>query len=72
MGLIFHFSWPLVKYVLIRPHTGDRRGAYRILVGKSERNTPLGRPVHRWENNIKMDLPKIKMRGCGLDCCGSQ
>jgi hypothetical protein len=30
---------------------GERRGAYRVLVGK-----PLGRPRHRWEDNIKMDL----------------
>jgi hypothetical protein len=34
-------------------------------VGKSEGKTPLGRPVRRWDNNIKMDLPEIKMRGCG-------
>jgi len=57
---------------LIRPHTGDRRGAHRVLVGKSEAKTPPGRPALRWDNNIKMDLPKIKMRGCGLDCCGSR
>jgi hypothetical protein len=30
--------------------------SYRILVGKSERKTPLGRPRYRWENKIKMDL----------------
>ena len=33
-----------------------RRGAYRILVRKSERRRPLGRPRRKWEDNIKMDL----------------
>jgi hypothetical protein len=35
---------------------GERRGAYRALVGKPERRRPLGRPRHRWEDIIKMDL----------------
>jgi len=35
---------------------GERRGVYRILVGKSEGKRPLGRPRHRWEDNIKLDL----------------
>ena len=35
---------------------GDRRGAYRILVGKPERRIPLARRKRKWENNIKMDL----------------
>jgi hypothetical protein len=35
---------------------GERRGAYRALVGKPEGGRPLGRPRHRWEDNIKMDL----------------
>jgi hypothetical protein len=35
---------------------GEKRNAYRILVGKPEENTPLGRPRRRWVNNIKMDL----------------
>ena len=37
-------------------YTGERRGAYRILVGKPERKRPLGRPGGRWDDNIKMDL----------------
>jgi hypothetical protein len=28
-------------------------------VGKPERKRPLGRPRHRWEDNIKMDLREI-------------
>jgi hypothetical protein len=35
---------------------GERRGAYRDLVGKPEGSRPLERPRHRWEDNIKMDL----------------
>jgi hypothetical protein len=35
---------------------GERRGAYRVLVGKPEGRRSLERPRRRWENNIKMDL----------------
>jgi hypothetical protein len=35
---------------------GASKGAYRVLVGKSEGRRPLERPRHRWEDNIKMDL----------------
>jgi hypothetical protein len=35
----------------------------RILVGKPERNRPLGRPRSRWENNIKTDLKEIRWGG---------
>jgi hypothetical protein len=34
---------------------GEKRTAYRILVGKPEGKRPLGRPRHRWVGNIKMD-----------------
>jgi hypothetical protein len=37
------------------------RGVYRILVGKPDGKRPLGRPRHRWEVNIKMDLQEV---GC--------
>jgi hypothetical protein len=37
---------------------GERKSAYRILVGRPEGRTKLGRPRHRWENNIKVDLHK--------------
>jgi hypothetical protein len=42
---------------------GAKRNAYRILVGKPEGRRLLGRPRHRWEDNIKMDLREI---GCGF------
>jgi len=35
---------------------GERRGAYRALVGRPEGKRRLERPRHRWEDNIKMDL----------------
>jgi hypothetical protein len=35
---------------------GERRGTYRVLVGKQEGKRPLGRPRPRFEDNIKMDL----------------
>ena len=40
----------------------ERRGAYRALVGKPDGKRPLGRPMHRWEDNIKTDLQEV---GCG-------
>ena len=41
---------------------GDRRGLYRVLVGKPDGNKPLGRPTRRWEDTIKMELQDV---GCG-------
>jgi hypothetical protein len=38
---------------------GERRGVYRVLVGKPEGKKPLGRPRRRWEDNIKMDLQEV-------------
>ena len=38
---------------------GERRGVYRVLVGKPEGKRPLGRPRRRWEDNIKMDLQRV-------------
>jgi hypothetical protein len=42
---------------------GERRGAYRALVGKPEGRRPLGRPRRRWEDNIKMDLREVGWEG---------
>ena len=41
---------------------GEERGVYRVLVGKPEGKTPLGRPRRRWVDNISMDLQEV---GCG-------
>jgi len=42
---------------------GDRRGVYRVLVGKPDGKTPLGKPRRRWEDNIKMDLEEVGFGG---------
>jgi hypothetical protein len=41
---------------------GEKRGVYMVLVWKPEGKRPLGRPGHRWEDNIKMDFQEV---GCG-------
>jgi hypothetical protein len=45
---------------------GEKRNAYRILVGIPEEKRPLGRPRRRWVDNIKMDLREIGWGGMGL------
>jgi len=45
---------------------GERRSIHRVLVGKLEGKRPLGRPKHRWEDNIKMDLQEVGWRGMDL------
>jgi hypothetical protein len=42
---------------------GEKRTAYRILVGKPEEKRPLGRPRRRWVENVKMDLGEIGWDG---------
>jgi len=41
---------------------GKGRGVYRVLVGEPEGKRPLGRPRHRWKDNIEKDLQEV---GCG-------
>jgi hypothetical protein len=50
----------LYAFIISRTHV------YRVLVGRPEYKRPLGRPSHRWEDNIKMDFRKI-----GMDSAGS-
>jgi hypothetical protein len=38
---------------------GEKKNSYRIFVRKPEGKRPLGRPRHRWVNNIKMDLREV-------------
>jgi len=42
---------------------GEGRGVYRVLVGKPEGQRPLGRPRHRWEDNMKLDLQDVGFGG---------
>jgi len=41
----------------------ERRGVYKILAGKPEGKRPLGRPRHRWKDNIKLDLQEMGFGG---------
>ena len=46
-------------------HMGEKRGVYRVLVGKPKGKRPLGKSRRRWEDNIKIDLKEL---GCvGMD-----
>jgi len=40
-------------------HMGEGRDVHRVLVGKPEGKRPLGRPRHRWEDNLKMELQEV-------------
>jgi hypothetical protein len=50
------------QYTHLSVRVGKRRGVYRVLVGKPEGKRPLGRPMRRWEDNIKTELQEV---GCG-------
>jgi hypothetical protein len=66
-----HFSPNIIRVIKLarmscQQHVtrmGDRGDAYRVLVGKSERKRPLGKPRRRWKDNIKMDLQEIEWGG---------
>jgi hypothetical protein len=45
--------------IYVYVHIEERSNAYKVLVGKPEGNRPLGRPRHRWEENIKLDLEEV-------------
>jgi hypothetical protein len=47
---------------------GEKRNAYKLLVGKPEKKKPLGRPVSRWMDNIRMDLENIGWGGVDWIC----
>jgi hypothetical protein len=38
---------------------GEKRNAYRLLVGKPEGKRPLGRPRRKWVDNIRIDLVEV-------------
>jgi hypothetical protein len=42
---------------------GEKLNSYRILAGKPEGKRPLGRPRHRWVDNIKIHLREIELDG---------
>jgi hypothetical protein len=65
-----HFSPNIIRMIKSRRMKYERhvacmgvmRGVHRVLVVKSEEKRPLGRPTHRWGDNIKMDVQEV---GCG-------
>jgi hypothetical protein len=42
---------------------GEERKVYKVLVGKPKGKRPLGRPRHRWEDGVRMDLREIGLGG---------
>jgi hypothetical protein len=38
---------------------GERRGAYRVLMGNPDGRRPLGRPKRRWQDNIKINVGEV-------------
>jgi hypothetical protein len=64
-GVTQYCSGDKIKKIEMVGHVarmGERRGLYRVLVGKPEGKSPLGRSRRRWEDSIKMDLQEV---GCG-------
>jgi len=51
-----------IRWAGLVAHMGEERGVFRFLVGKPEVKRPLGRPRHRWVDNITIDLQEV---GCG-------
>ena len=52
-------KWRRMRWAGHVARMGEGRGVHRVLVGKPEGKSQLGRPRHRWEDNIKMDLQKV-------------
>jgi hypothetical protein len=44
---------------IIVARMGEKRNAYRLLLGKPEGKRSLGRPRHRWVDNIRMDFGEV-------------
>jgi hypothetical protein len=53
----------VIKWVGHVALTGERRGVYRVLVGRPGSNSALGRPRCRWKGNITMDLQEVGWGG---------
>jgi hypothetical protein len=45
---------------LFRENIGEKRNAYKVLAGKPEGKRSLGRPRHRWEDNVKLELEEMR------------
>ena len=62
LSIVWVIKSKRMRWVRHVARMGERRGVYRVLVGKPEGKRQLGRPRRRWEVNIKMDLREV---GCG-------
>ena len=66
--LYLHSSPNIIRVVKLRRKrweghvapTGEKRGEYRVLVGKTEGRRQFGRPRRRWKDSIKMDLKEVR------------
>jgi hypothetical protein len=52
-----------MRWVGLVARMGEERKVYKVLVGKPKGKSPLGRPRHRWEDGIRMDLREIGLGG---------
>jgi len=67
-NIVQAIKWRRMRWVEHVAHMRERRGIYRVLVGKPEGKRPLGRPRHRWGDNGSSGSG---MWGYGLDQSGS-
>jgi hypothetical protein len=57
--IIRHVKLRIMRWVGHVARMGEERKVYKVLVGKPKGKRPLGRPRHRWEDGIRMDLREI-------------
>jgi hypothetical protein len=58
-SIIRIIKWGRMRYAGHVARMGEKRNAYRLLVGKPEGRRPIGRPRRRWVDHIKMDLGEV-------------
>jgi len=58
-NIVWEIEWRRIRQVGHVVCIGVRRGIYRVVVGKPEGKRSLGRPRHRWEDNIKMEFQEV-------------
>jgi hypothetical protein len=63
--IMMNFTASILHRILLGyvARMGEGRVVYRVLFGRPEGKRSLGRPRHRWEYNIKMDLREIGIYG---------
>jgi len=61
-NILWVMKWRRMRWAGHVTRMGEERGVYRVLVRKPEGKRPLGRPRHRWMDNIRTYLQEV---GCG-------